>query len=197
MSSQARQSDSFGNEMTNILIVALIGTFGLTLVLRAAGSAAAVLTGASQPGEGISGGVGVLFDPTDPGRALGSDALSPFVYWLVAGMMLAILVVVLMWAWTRWRRHSCKVDTDSRRLQPPHTRFSPPRRPARYCFERVCYGHHLSGQGLLTMDSISGSPVGRVFGRASKTQFFLSAHLVQARTCTLWFRRSSTHRARS
>ena len=43
MSIQGRQSGSFGDEMTNILIGALIGTFGLTLVLRAAGSVAAFL----------------------------------------------------------------------------------------------------------------------------------------------------------
>lgn len=116
MSIQGRQSGSFGDEMTNILIAALVGAFGLALVLRAAGSVAAFLTGVSQPSEGTTGGVGVLFDPTHPGRALGSDELSPFVYWMVVGMILAILVVVLMWAWTRWRRHSRKVDTDPHRL---------------------------------------------------------------------------------
>lgn len=116
MRTQGRQSGSFGDEMINILIGALIGAFGLTLVLRAAGSIAAFLTGMSQPGEGIAGGVGVLFDPTDPGRALGAEELNPFMYWLVAGAMLAILVVLIMWAWSRWRRHSRKVDTDPRRL---------------------------------------------------------------------------------
>src|SRR5690606_31411364 len=114
MSIQERQSGSFGDEMTNILIAALIGTFGLTLVLRVAGSVAAFLPGVSQPSEGVTGGVGVLFDPTHPGRALGSDTLNPYVYWLIAGAMIAILVVVLMWAWTRWRRHSRKIDTDPR-----------------------------------------------------------------------------------
>lgn len=86
MSTRGRQSGSFGDEMTNIQIAVLIGTFGLTLVLRAAGSVAAFLTGVSQPGEGITGGIGVLFDPTAPGRALGSDTLNPFVYcgWLQA-----------------------------------------------------------------------------------------------------------------
>ena len=116
MSTRGRQSGSFGDEMTNILIAVLIGTFGLTLVLRAAGSVAALLTGVSQPGVGISGGVGVLFDPANPGRALGSGEMIPFLYWLVASVMLAILVVLLMWAWTRWRRHSRNVDTDPRRL---------------------------------------------------------------------------------
>ncbi|WP_182142567.1 type IV secretory system conjugative DNA transfer family protein [Schaalia sp. JY-X169] len=116
MSIQGRQSGSFGDEMTNILIAVLIGILGLTLVLRASGSVAAFLTRVSQPSEGIAGGVGVLFDPTHPGRALGSDTLNPFVYWLIVGVMLAVLVLVLMWAWTRWRRHSRKVDTDPRRL---------------------------------------------------------------------------------
>src|SRR5690625_2008753 len=116
MSTQGRQSGSFGDEMTNILIAALIGAFGLTLVLRAAGSVATFLTGAQQPSEGIAGGIGVLFDPTDPGRALGAEELNPFVYWLVAGAMLTILAVLIMWAWSRWRRHSRKLDTDPRRL---------------------------------------------------------------------------------
>ena len=116
MSIQGRQSGSFGDEMTNILIAALIGAFGLALVLRAAGSVAAFLTGVSQTSEGITGGVGVLLDPTRPGLALSSAELSPFVYWFVASVMLAILVVLLMWAWTRWKRHSRKVDTDLHRL---------------------------------------------------------------------------------
>lgn len=116
MSSRGRQSGSFGDEMTNVLIAALIGAFGLTLVLRAAGSVTAFLTRVSQPSEGIAGGIGVLFDPKHPGRALGSDTLNPYVYWLIAGAMLAVLVLVLMWAWTRWRRHSRKIDTDPHRL---------------------------------------------------------------------------------
>ena len=116
MSTQGRQSGSFGDEMANILIAVLVGTFGLALVLRAAGSVAAFLTRVSQPSEGITGGIGVLFDPTHPGRALGSDTLNPYVYWLIAGVMLAVLVLVLIWAWTRWRRHSRNVDTDPRKL---------------------------------------------------------------------------------
>src|SRR5690625_4147323 len=100
MSTQGRQSGSFGDEMTNILIAALIGAFGLTLVLRAAGSVATFLTGAQQPSEGIAGGIGVLFDPTDPGRALGADESNPFVYWLVAGRM-APLAPGVTQAWRR------------------------------------------------------------------------------------------------
>lgn len=116
MSTQGRQSRAFGDEMTNIMIAALIGAFGLTLVLRAAGSVAAFLTGVSQPAEGIAGGIGVLFDPADPGRALGAEGLNPFVYWLVAGAMLTLLVSLILWVWSRWRQHSRKVDTDPRRL---------------------------------------------------------------------------------
>lgn len=116
MSTQGRQPGAFGDEMTNIMIAALIGAFGLTLVLRAAGSLAAFLTGVSQPAEGIAGGIGVLFDPTDPGRALVAEGLNPFVYWLVAGAMLTLLVALILWVWSRWRQHSRKVDTDPRRL---------------------------------------------------------------------------------
>ena len=48
MNTQGRQTGSFGDELTNILIVTLIGMFGLTLVLRAAGTVAAFLTGLDQ-----------------------------------------------------------------------------------------------------------------------------------------------------
>jgi len=116
MNTQGRQTGSFGDELTNILIVALIGVFGLTLILRAAGSVAAFMTGADQPGAGIAGGVSVLFNPGDPGAALGSTGLNTIIYWMVAGVMLAALTALIVWAWIFWRRHTRKVDTDPRKL---------------------------------------------------------------------------------
>ncbi|RAE64122.1 type VI secretion protein, partial [Burkholderia multivorans] len=65
-----RQTGSLGDELTNAAIIALIGAFGVALVLRAAGSVAAFLTGAPQPAAGPASGLGVLFNPTDPATAL-------------------------------------------------------------------------------------------------------------------------------
>lgn len=116
MNAPGRQTGSFGDELTNILMAGLIALFGLTLVLRAAGSIAAFLTGAEQPSAGIAGGIGVLTRPGDPGAALGSVGLNAIVYWAVAAIMLAGLGVLGAWLWMLWRRHSRKTETDPHRL---------------------------------------------------------------------------------
>ena len=76
MSSPApgRQTGSFGDELTNAAMIGLIGVFALALLLRAAGSVAAFLTGTAQPGAGPAAGVGVLFNPGDPATALDAEA---------------------------------------------------------------------------------------------------------------------------
>ena len=71
MNGEGRQAGSFGDELTNAAIIALIGVFAVALVLRGAGSVAAFLTGARQPSMGPASGVAVLFDPADPAGALG------------------------------------------------------------------------------------------------------------------------------
>ena len=43
-----RQGGSMGDELTNAAIIALIGAFGLALILRGAGSVAAFFFGTSQ-----------------------------------------------------------------------------------------------------------------------------------------------------
>lgn len=72
-------------------MIGLLGLLGVALVLRSAGSVAAVLTGTSQPAGGPASGIGVLFDPGDPAGALDAPGLSPVVYWLVTGLLLAVL----------------------------------------------------------------------------------------------------------
>jgi len=111
-----RQTGSFGDELTNILMSGLIALFGLTLVLRTAGSIAAFLTRADQPSAGIAGGIGVLTHPGDPGAALGAEELNAIAYWSVASVMLAGLGVLGAWLWMLWRRHSRKTETDPHRL---------------------------------------------------------------------------------
>lgn len=111
---QGRQTGSFGDELTNAAMIALVALFGLALILRAAGSVAAFITGIAQPGAGPAAGVGVLFRPGDPAGALDAPGLHPFAYWAVAAVMLTGLAGGC-WVWMRLRRHSRKTATD------PHT----------------------------------------------------------------------------
>ncbi|GAA1487404.1 type IV secretory system conjugative DNA transfer family protein [Brachybacterium sacelli] len=111
-----RQTGSLGDELTNAAIIALISAFGAALILRAAGSVAAFLTGASQPTAGPASGLGVLFNPTEPAAALDADGLSPVAYWIVTAVLLAVLATAAGSVWVRLRRHSRKVETDPRRL---------------------------------------------------------------------------------
>ncbi len=115
-SPQGRQTGSFGDELTNAALIGLIGVFGVALVLRAAGSVAAFLTGTAQPAAGPASGLGVLFNPGDPAAALDAAGLNPVVYWIVTGLLLAGLCVGGGWVWVRLRRHTRKAETDPRRL---------------------------------------------------------------------------------
>ena len=116
MMSGQRQTGGMGDELTNAAIVALIGAFGAALVLRAAGSVAAFLTGTPQPSAGPASGLGVLFNPTGPATVLDADGLNPVAYWIVTGLMLATLTAAGAWIWVRLKRHSRKAETDPRRL---------------------------------------------------------------------------------
>ena len=111
-----RQGGSMGDELTNAALIALIGAFGLALALRGAGSVAAFLSGTPQPQAGPASGLGVLFNPTDPARALDAEGLSPVVYWIVTTLLLTILVAGVAWVWMWLRRHNRKVATDPHRL---------------------------------------------------------------------------------
>lgn len=112
---QGRQSGSFGDELTNAMMVALVGLFGLALILRGAGSVAAFLTGTDQPAAGPASGISVLFNPGDPAAALDAPGLSAVVYWAVTVVLLAGLVTGGCWVWMRLRRHARKAEVD------PHT----------------------------------------------------------------------------
>ncbi|MDO5699288.1 MAG: TraM recognition domain-containing protein [Dermatophilus congolensis] len=105
-----------GDELTNAALIALIGAFGLALILRGAGSLAAFLSGTPQPQAGPASGLGVLFNPADPAGALDAESLSPVVYWVVTTLLLAGLVVGAAWVWMWLRRHNRKVETDPHRL---------------------------------------------------------------------------------
>ncbi|TSD62420.1 type IV secretory system conjugative DNA transfer family protein [Aeromicrobium piscarium] len=111
-----RQTGAFGDELTNMLLAGLIGLFGLTLVLRAAGTLAAFVTGAPQPAAGVTAGARVLFRPGDPAAALDAEGLNSIVYWTVATLLLSLLVATGTWGWVRFRRHARKIASDPRKL---------------------------------------------------------------------------------
>lgn len=116
MTGEGRQTGSFGDELTNAAVIGLVALFGVALVLRAAGTITAWLTGTSQPEGGLTAGVGVLVHPGDPGTALDADGLNPVVYWVVAGAMLAILVAMVVFVWVRVRRFTRRAEQDPRRM---------------------------------------------------------------------------------
>jgi len=110
-----RQPGSFGDELTNALMVGLVGLFGFALILRASGSIAAFLSGSAQPRGGAVSGFGVLVHAGDPGAALEAEGLSAVLYWIVTGVLLTLLAVGGAWLWILLRRHRRTIDTD------PHT----------------------------------------------------------------------------
>ncbi len=111
-----RQAGGMGDELTNAALIGLIGMFGIALVLRAAGSVAALLTSTPQPDAGAAAGLAVLFNPGDPATALGADGLNPLVYWLVSTTLLGGLAAGIVWVWIVLRRHTRKTETDPHRL---------------------------------------------------------------------------------
>ncbi|HET7476176.1 MAG TPA: TraM recognition domain-containing protein [Dermatophilaceae bacterium] len=111
-----RQTGSMGDELTNAALIGLIGMLGLALVLRAAGSVTAFLTGAPQPDAGPAAGLAVLFNPADPASALEADGLNPVAYWLVSVGLLGGLAVGIVWVWGMLRHHTRQTETDPHRL---------------------------------------------------------------------------------
>jgi type IV secretory pathway TraG/TraD family ATPase VirD4 len=105
-----------GDEPANAAIIGLLTTIGFTLVLRGAGSAAAWITRVPQPSGGPASGIQVLLDPTHPGTALGAENLNPVVYWVVAGLMLALIGTAAIFVWLRVRRFTSAVEADPRRM---------------------------------------------------------------------------------
>ena len=116
MTGEGRQTGSFGDELTNAAMIGLVALFGVALVLRAAGTITAWITGTPQPEGGLAAGAGVLVHPGDPGSALDADGLNPVVYWAVAGAMLALLIALVVFLWVRVRRFTHRAEQDPRRM---------------------------------------------------------------------------------
>jgi type IV secretory pathway TraG/TraD family ATPase VirD4 len=111
-----------GDELTNTAIIGLLALVAFALVLRGAGSAAAWLSGTSQPTGGPASGIRVLLHPGDPGTALGAVNLNPVVYWVVTGLMLGLIGMASVMIWLRVRRFTSAAEADPRRLAGTATR---------------------------------------------------------------------------
>lgn len=116
MNGAGRQTGSFGDELTNAAMIGLIVLFGVALILRGAGSVAAWVTGTAQPAAGPAAGIGVLFHPGDPAKALDAPGLNPVAYWIITSLLLAVLITGGLWAWSRLRRSIHKTEQDPRRM---------------------------------------------------------------------------------
>lgn len=117
-----RQTGTVGDELTNAALVGLVGVFAVGLVLRGAGSVAALISGTAPPTGGPASGVSVLLNPADPAGALGADGLNVVVYWAVSGVLLIATSALSIWVWARIRRHQHRVETDPHHLADTATR---------------------------------------------------------------------------
>jgi len=91
------------NHLLNVGIAVIGAGVVLALLLRAAGSVTAWLTGHPQPDGGIAAGVGVLTRPFDPGVPLGSEGLNPFLFWVIALLFLAAVAVPAVWGVVKFK----------------------------------------------------------------------------------------------
>ena len=87
-------------ELVNLALISLAATLALSLLLRGAGTVAAVLTGTRHPAGGIGSGLRVLADPSHPDTVLDADGLSAGVYWAVVAISTAFLAAL---GWMSWQ----------------------------------------------------------------------------------------------
>ncbi|SJN08634.1 Putative traG-family protein [Leucobacter sp. 7(1)] len=114
--STPRQGGALGDELANLGIIALIAAAILAVILRVAGTITAWATGIAQPTGGIDAGLGVLLHPADPGSALGTDELNPVAYWIVTGILIAVVGSAGWWVWRFFREHSRQTKVDPYRI---------------------------------------------------------------------------------
>ncbi|WP_244928539.1 TraM recognition domain-containing protein [Nocardioides sp. W7] len=85
--------------LTNAALVAIGTAFAMALLLRAAGSIAALVTGTHQPTGSPTSGLRVLAQPSSPGPALGARDLSSVAYW---GVVLLLVLALATAVWVGW-----------------------------------------------------------------------------------------------
>ena len=116
MTSPIRPTGSLGDELTNAALVGLATLAAIAVILRAAGSVTAFLTGTPHPESGLGAGAGVLLHPADPGAAFEAAGLNPVVYWVIAGTMILTAGAAAWWGWTAIRQHGRRQAMDPYRI---------------------------------------------------------------------------------
>ncbi|MFF2485116.1 type IV secretory system conjugative DNA transfer family protein [Microbacterium sp. NPDC058062] len=114
--SSPQPSTSLGDELTNLALGLLVAGAAIAALLRAAGSAAAWITGIPQPAAGFDAGLGVLLSPTDPGTALGATGLSPIAYWICLALLLVVTVATIVFGWRLVRPSRRRTSADPYRI---------------------------------------------------------------------------------
>ena len=84
--------------LLTLALTVLAGAAVAAVLLRAAGSVTAFLSGTAQPTGDITAGIHVLGTPLDPGAALEAAGLNPFAYWAVALLLLAGVATLAVFA---------------------------------------------------------------------------------------------------
>lgn len=114
--SSPQPNTSLGDELTNLALGLLVAGAALAALLRAAGSAAAWMTGVPQPTVGVQAGLGILLNPGDPGAALGATGLNPFAYWACVALLLLVTGAAIVWGWQILRRSRRRTSSDPYRI---------------------------------------------------------------------------------
>lgn len=112
-----------GNDgLTNAGLITICGIFVLALLLRAAGSLGAFVTGSAQPSEGLAVGLRVLVQPAAPGQALGASTLSTLAYWCSLFVLIALLLGLVLTVRVLLARGKHRSARDPSRIQGTATR---------------------------------------------------------------------------
>lgn len=113
MSGPVRRVD---DDLVNFALVGVGTLLVIALVLRGAGTAAAILGGTTHPTAGVTAGLRVLARPIDPGRALSAPDLSPALYWCVVAATLMIAIGGAVFAWRAVTNVRHQTARDPRRI---------------------------------------------------------------------------------
>jgi len=113
MNAGARRVD---DDLANFALVAIGAAFVIAVVLRGAGTFAAILGGTAHPRASITAGFRVLAHPDEPAMALAAPALSPALYWVVVAEMLGAALTIAVVVWRILARHRHDTARDPRRI---------------------------------------------------------------------------------
>lgn len=118
----SRAAGGTNDDLVNLALAALVAAFALAVVLRAAGTATAIMTGQASPTGGVTSGLQIIVDPAHPDRALHAPGLSPTAYWVVVLVLLSALAVVAWTVLSLVARTRHRAERDPHRLRGTATR---------------------------------------------------------------------------